>query len=356
MDPNPRFWAGKRVCVTGGTGMLGFQIVDQLLGLGARVRVLSLPPTTIHPIHSRRAVSCYFGDIRDASLVREATKDCAVIFHTAGLVAVWRSDRDAMRSVHVDGTRNVVDAAPDARVVHTSSIVTIGATRRPELLTEESPFRLDHLRVHYVHAKRASERVALDASERGQDVVVTNPGYLVGPEDHGRSVMGRFCVRFWKGRILLIPPGGFSLVDVRDVARGHLLAAEHGRSGRRYVLGGENQDFREFLALLSEAAGMSPRVLPHVPWWSLKVVAGLSECRALLTRREPYPSFQHVSLNRYYWFYRSDRAMRELGYRFRPLRSCLEDAYRWYITSGALGLRGLNRWWMRPTPALEQAA
>jgi dihydroflavonol-4-reductase len=198
--------------------------------------------------------------------------------------------------------------------------------------------------------------VALEAAERGKDVVVTNPGYLVGPDDHGRSVMGRFCVRFWKGRILLVPPGGFNLVDVRDVARGHLLAAEHGEAGRRYVLGGENHNFPEFLSMLAGAADMCPRVLPHVPWWTLSAVAGLSECRAKLTRREPYPSFQHVSLNRYFWFYRSDRAERELGYRYRPLRASLNDAYRWYVACGALGIRGLNRWLMRPAQPLDRAA
>ncbi|HEV3165102.1 MAG TPA: NAD-dependent epimerase/dehydratase family protein [Isosphaeraceae bacterium] len=357
MEPNPRFWAGKRVCVTGGTGMLGFQLVEQLLGLGAHVRVLALPPTTAHPIHARRTVTKFFGDVRDPDTVRAATEDCPVVFHTAGVVAVWKSALAYMQSVHVDGTRTLLEnVESDARVVHTSSIVTIGASRRPDLLTEDSPFDLHDLRVDYVHAKRASEQVALNAAGDGQDVVITNPAYLVGPEDHGRSVMGRFCVRFWKGRILLIPPGGFSLVDVRDVARGQLLAAEHGQPGRRYVLGGENHTFHTFLSLLAEAAGLSPRLLPPVPWWTLSALAGLSECRAKLTSKEPYPSFQHVCLNRYYWFYRSDRAADELGYRYRPLADCLEDTYRWYVNNGALGLRGLNKWLMRPADSLDQAA
>lgn len=357
MEPNPRFWAGKRVCVTGGTGMLGYQIVEQLLRLRAQVRVLALPPSLAHPIHTQRSVEKHFGDIRDPQTVQESTAGCEVVFHTAGIVAVWRAGPEAMRSVHVDGTRNLLAlTASDVRVIHTSSIVTVGASRRPEPLHEESRFELQRLKVHYVHAKRASEQVALDAAARGRDVVVTNPGYLVGPEDHGRSVMGRFCVRFWKGRVLLTPPGGFSLVDVRDVARGHLLAAEHGQAGRRYVLGGENHTFRRFLFLLAQAAGLSPRMLPHVPWWTLRALAGLSECRAQLTRKEPYPSFQHVWLNRYYWFVNSDRAMRELGYHYRPLAACLHDTYRWHLASGDIGLRGLNRWLMRPATELKHAA
>src|SRR5689334_1671179 len=127
MEPNPRFWAGKRVCITGGTGMLGYQIVEQLLRLRAQVRVLALPASYTHPIHSQSSVEKHFGDIRDQETVRQATAGCDVVFHTAGIVAVWRAGPDAMRSVHVDGTRNLLDlTARDVRVVHTSSIVTVG--------------------------------------------------------------------------------------------------------------------------------------------------------------------------------------------------------------------------------------
>jgi dihydroflavonol-4-reductase len=357
MEPDPHFWNGKRVCVTGGTGLLGYQLVEQLLGLGARVRVLALPPTEPHPIVNQPSVTKVFADVRDLGVVQRATADCDVVFHTAGVVAIWRAEREKMWNVHVEGTRNVLKAArPDARVVHTSSIVTLGGSRAPEERDEESPFELHNLRVGYVHAKRASERLALDAALGGQDVVVTNPAYMVGPEDHGRSVMGRFCVRFWKGRVLLIPPGGFSLVDVRDSARGHLLAAEHGERGRQYVLGGENHTFGQFITLLAEAGGLCPRPIPHVPWWVLNGFAGISECRARVRRKEPYPSFQHVELSRYFWFYRSDRAATELGYHYRPLAACLFDTYRWYFSHGEVGLRRLNRWWMRPNGSLDQAA
>jgi dihydroflavonol-4-reductase len=286
-----------------------------------------------------------------------------VIFHTAGVVAVWGTELARLPSVNVVGTQNVLDAAGRvARVVHTSSVMTIGATRRPEPLTEEDAFDLNALKVDYVHVKRASEHIALEAAARGQDVVVTNPGYLVGPEDYHRSVMGRFCKRFWKGRIPVAPPGGFNLSDVRDVARGHLLAAEHGQAGRRYILGGENRTFPEFMALLAEVASLSPRGLPRIPCWTLSALAALSEVRSKLTEKEPYPSFQHVRLNRFYWFYRSDRAALELGYRTRPLIETLADTYQWHTAQDVLTVEGLNRWWMRPRHAtlpasvLEQAA
>src|SRR5262249_27943337 len=156
-----------------------------------------------------------------------------------------------------------------ARIVHTSSIVAVGASRSGRVLDEESPFNLARLRVAYVQAKRGAECVALEEAARGRQVVVVNPGYMVGPEDYEPSVMGRLCARFWRGRILMSPPGGYDLVDVRDVAAGHLLAAERGQVGRRYILGGENHTLREFMHLLARIADWRPRGLPTMPAWGL---------------------------------------------------------------------------------------
>src|SRR5439155_1230081 len=130
-------------------------------------------------------------------------------------------------------------------------------------------FNLERLRVDYVRAKCAAEQVAAGAAARGRHVVIVNPGYLLGPEDYELSVMGRLCARFWRGRILVAPPGGYNVVDVRDVATGHLLAAEHGRPGRRYILGGENYTLPELFRLLARAAGWRPRALIRLPRWSI---------------------------------------------------------------------------------------
>jgi dihydroflavonol-4-reductase len=356
-EPSPQFWLGKRVCVTGGTGLLGYQIVRRLLALGAQVRVLALPPRDDHPVVHRPELETAFGDVRDPMLVRRAVVDCDVIFHTAGVVAVWGPALARVYDVQVAGTRNVLASAPEGtRVVHTSSVVTVGAAKDKVPLDEDSPFRLDRLGVDYVHAKRAAEQLALEAADEGRDVVVTNPAYLIGPEDHERSVMGRFCKRFWRGQVPLAPPGGFNLVDVRDVARGHLLAAERGRPGRRYILGGENRTFPEFMAALADVAGLKPRAVPVAPWWVLAGLALFTEGRSRLTGKQPYPSWQHVLLNRYYWFYRSDRARRELGYSARPLSECLADTHRWCAAGSKLRVRGPSRWWMRTGRTLDRAA
>jgi dihydroflavonol-4-reductase len=357
MDLRSPFWKGRRVCVTGGTGFLGSHIVKQLLEQQARVRILALPPASAHPLLALGEVDRVFGDLRDRELVQRTLAGSEVIFHTAGVVAVWGPALAQMHAIHVQGTANVLAAAPaGARVVHTSSIVAVGASRIGVALVEDSPFDLTTLQVDYVHAKRAAEELALQAQGRGRWVVVTNPGYLLGPEDHERSVMGRFCLRFWKGRLLMAPPGGFNFVDVRDAARGHLLAAEHGRSGCRYILGGANHTLKDFMILLAQAGALRPRAIPRAATWAMRALATVAEGRAWLSGREPYPAVQHARLNRFYWYGSSERAVRELGYTSRPLPDTLADTYRWYAERRLLSLRGINRWWMRPRSGPAQAA
>jgi len=341
MQPDPRFWTGRRACVTGGTGFLGFHLVQQLLALGARVRVLALPTHPHHPLYSLPQVETVFGDVCQRAVVRDAVTDCEVIFHTAGIVALSGPALRRMYTVHVGGTEQVLkEAAPQARIVHTSSVVAIGATTTLEPLDEDSEFNLAGLRVDYVHAKRAAEQLALAAAQRGQAVVVVNPAYLVGPEDHERSELGRFCSRFWKGQYRLALPGGFNFVDVRDVATGHLLAAEHGRPGRRYLLGGENHTMPEFCRLLAQAAGQEPPRLLPMPSGVLTLLAALAEVGAWLRGRKADPALQQVRLNRWHWFYRSERARQELDYAPRPLTESLIDAYRWQMERHAPQVAG----------------
>ncbi|MCS7159242.1 MAG: NAD-dependent epimerase/dehydratase family protein, partial [Gemmatales bacterium] len=218
----------------------------------------------------------------------------------------------------------------------------------PVPLDEEQVFNLEHLRVPYIHAKRAAEQLAIEFARQGRWICVVNPGYLVGPEDYGPSVMGRFCLRFWKGRIWLVPRGGINLADVRDVAKGHLLAAEHGQPGRRYILGGSNLSFLELCQQLAHLAGVRPRYMPACPKPLLAMFALLAHARAWWCKREPYPSFAHVRMGYYYWYYSSLRAIEELGYTSRPITTTLRETWDWYRQNNTVRWHAFQRWWLRP--------
>lgn len=340
------FWNQRRVLVTGGTGFLGYHLCKLLCDQGARVRSFALPVSHDHVIHSL-PIDLREGDIRDSDAVQRTISGCDFVFHSAGNVAVWGPGLAVMHDIHVNGTRNVLMAAgKDIPVVHTSSITAVGATHHGDVLNEDAPFRLQNLKVHYVHAKRNAEQLALE-----HNAIVLNPGYLIGPDDYESSVMGKFCDRVWKGKMALAAPGGYNLVDVRDVAQGHLLAAECGQPGRRYILGGTNLDLQTFMQLLVHVADMSPRAMPRLPMAALWFAAGCAELRALKTKREPYPSFQHVRLNRYRWFVSSDRAKNELGYQPRSIEKSIRDTWAWYSERKSIQLRGMTKWWMRPKQA-----
>lgn len=337
------FWHNQRVCVTGGGGFLGFHLVKLLREQGARVRVLCLPPSDDHPLRQMPDVETHFGDLLDEALTRRALADCDVVFHTAAIVATWGAGLQRMDDVNVRGTQIVLNAAP-GRVVHTSSVVAVGASRHREVLNEQSDFNLDAIGVDYVRTKRAAEELA----QSRPDTIAVNPGFLLGPNDHEGSTMTRAFRRYWRGRMPALPPGGHSLADVRDVARGHLLAAEKGVCGRRYILAGENLDWAALAERLAAVAGFRPRWTPTLPAWSMRVLASLAERRAAVAGREPYPSIQHARMQRYFWYYDSARARGELGYRTRPLDETLQDMYRSLQDQHAIKLKGLNRWLLRP--------
>jgi dihydroflavonol-4-reductase len=298
-------------------------------------------------------VDLHIGDVCESRDVRSAVADCSVIFHTAGPVGVHRNGNgglEQMHHVHLEGTKQVLlQADPGCRVVHTSSIVAVGATQTlGQVVNEESPFNLDSLGVPYVQAKRTSELLALASS---RDVVVVNPSYLVGPEDYFGSVMGRFVLRFLRGRILCSTHGGLNFVDVRDVARGHLLAAQFGQSQRRYILAGENLTMQQWHHRIARIAGFSPRVHPCLPIWLLQQAAHIAEYLARDGSKEPHPSYGEVEMLKWFWHCSSERAERELGWQARPLEECLHDSIEWMRTYHRVRLRAVNRWLMRPKKA-----
>jgi dihydroflavonol-4-reductase len=327
------FWQGRRVAVTGATGFVGHQVAMQLLHQGAAVTALVRP--TSNRSHLAAAGVCYReGHLEDRTSIVRACSGCDILFHVAAGVHVGEDWDLAVRS-NVLGTRNVVAAARAAgvrRLVHTSSIAAVGIADGPSVLDETASWNLGRLRVPYCTTKRRAEEQVLAHGGKGLDVVVVNPASVVGPDDYHESGFGTVCRRFWRGHMPLHFGGGNSYVDVRDVAAGHLLAAEHGRAGERYILGGTNLTYTAFFAELARLVEW-PIFRLRLPNAVAPMVAALDSWFGSKRHKWPYLTRSQARLLSGFFYFSSAKAIRELGYQPRPARASLADAYTFWLNN-----------------------
>ena len=312
-----------RALVTGASGFIGSHVVAALSDAGVEVREFDL----------RAPVA---GDILDRDALARAMRGCDAVFHLAAVYSYARADAAAMRAVNVEGTRAVLDAAARAgvrRVVHTSSCATCGPVAGRAATEADAPPAWE-LAVPYKRTKLEGERLALAAARDGLDVVVVNPTTPVGPGDRRPTPTGKMVADVARGRARAYLTGAaLNVVAVEDVAAGHLLAHERGRSGERYLLGGENLSLREVFALVAEAAGRRlPRV--GVPWPLAYAAARTSDAALRLVGREPsLLVLDQVRLARLPMTFDDAKARRELGYTSRPACEALAAAARAALTS-----------------------
>jgi dihydroflavonol-4-reductase len=316
-----------RALVTGAAGFIGSHVVAALAQAGAEVRAFDRAA----PAHVPAGVEPVTGDLLDADAVRRAAAGCDAIFHLAALYSYARADADAMRAVNVEGTRIVLDAAArngHGRVVHTSSCATCGPARgRAATEADEPPaWELD---VPYKRTKLDGERLALRAAREGLDVVVVNPTTPVGPGDLRPTPTGRMVADVARGRARAYLAGSaLNVVAVEDVAAGHLRAHERGRSGERYLLGGENLALREVFAIVAAAAGRRPP-RAAVPWALAYAAARTSDAALRLVGREPtLLVLDAVRVARLPMTFDDAKARRELGHRSGPAAQALQSAAR----------------------------
>jgi dihydroflavonol-4-reductase len=324
-----RIWAGRRVAVTGASGFIGYHVARELVRRGADVLALVRRGSAVARLRSA-GVRIAEAPLDDSGALARGCDGREFVFHLAGAVD-FENDWDRFRRVNVEGTRNVLAAARAAgvrRVVHTSSIVAVGATSEPGVLDETAAWDLGSLRVPYVTTKRQAEEEALTAV--GPEVVVVNPACVVGPEDYGRSEFGTFCRRFWRGRIPFDFGGGNNFVDVRDAAAGHLLAAERGRPGERYILGGCNRTTTAFFADLARVAGR-PIFRLRLPAALGGLVATLNDRFGVWRAARSYLTAGQARLLGLFFYYDCGKAHRELGYRPRSLRASLADSHAFWM-------------------------
>jgi dihydroflavonol-4-reductase len=309
-----------RALVTGAAGFIGSHVAAALAASGAQVLAFDLRT----PVELPPGANFMQGDLLDRDAVARAISGCDAVFHLAALYSYARADAEAMERVNVEGTRIVLEEARGRRVVHTASCATCGPVSGRAATESDTPARWE-LRVPYKRTKIAGERLAFEAAAGGADVVIVNPTTPVGPGDRGPTPTGRMVADVASGRARAYLAGSaLNVVAVEDVARGHLLAYEHGQAGRRYLLGGENLTMREVFAAICAAVGRpAPRIA--VPWSAAYAAAWL----ATHVKRDPgLLVLDEVRVARWPMRFDDSRARAELGYSSEPALSALARAAR----------------------------
>lgn len=335
-----RLGPGTRVLVTGGAGFVGSSVVRAALDRGCQVVTLVEPGGTTVNLDGLD-VEVVTGDLRDAGAVDRAVAGCDTVFHVAALYRFWARDPADFYDINVTGTRNVLDAARAhgaGRVVYTSTVGTLGLTgaTTDAPVDERSFARVDHLFGLYKQSKFVAEHEVLRAGAEGLPVVLVQPTTPVGPRDIGPTPTGRTVLEYLDGRFPGYVDTTLNIVDVEDVAAGHVLAAERGAPGRSYILGGENLTLRDVLATLAAVTGLpsADRRFPSVLALAAGHVSDVVEGRLL--RRHPTVPLEAARMSTTHMSFDDSRARTELGYTSRPAAVALERAARWFVGTGGV--------------------
>ncbi len=317
----------SKTLVTGGTGFVGSHVVRHLADRGDDLRLLvreTSDTSSLDGLAWERAE----GDVTDRASVRLAMDGVSKVFHVAGTTSMRARDRRKVFDVNVGGTRNVMEEALRAgalRVVHTSSAGAVGPAKPGGTADETQHFKAGRLGIAYINAKHDAELVALRAGAQGLPVVIVNPSFVLGPDDpNPRGTSNGLVRRLLLRRIPAYVDGGLNVVDVRDVAAGHLLADERGGEGERYLLTGRNFTLQRFFADLSRIANVPPPPL-RVPGRAVAAGAEAAQ-RAHL----PIPvGADEIRSGMQWWTYSNEKAVAELGWTARPHEETLEDTVNW---------------------------
>jgi nucleoside-diphosphate-sugar epimerase len=324
----------KTAFVTGATGFVGLNLVEHLREAGWQVIALRRQQSDLGPL-ADWGVETVEGDITDLRSLRAGLPQSVdAVFHLAGNTSLWTRLRSEQMRVNVKGTRNIVRAALDARagvLVHVSSIVAYGL--HGGTITEQTPTRGTVSPIHYVRSKALAEREVRRGISAGLRGVIINPANIVGAYDTHNWARLFKLVR--QGRVPAMPPGGGSFCHAREVARVLAVAAEKGRSGHNYLLGGAQATYAELVRRIAAQIGVRRRVVAVSPRL-LTGYARLEEWLALLFRREPDVTRETIALLSGNLYCSSRKAQQELGYQPQPLERMLEDCHRWLVGSGRL--------------------
>ena len=322
--------------VTGATGFLGSHVARALSENGANLRLLVRPTSNLKNLEGLNADTAT-GDLRDAASLEKAMSGCDTVFHVAADYRLWVRDPNEMYRSNVDGTRAILESARKNgvhRVVYTSSVATIGFRKDGQAADEDSPVSLDDMIGHYKRSKFMAEQVALEAGRGGMHVVTVNPTTPIGEQDVKPTPTGRIVVDFLKRKFPAYVETGLNLVDVRTCALGHVAALEKGKSGQRYILGGENLTLKQILDKLGQITGLpSPKV--KLPYFFAYMAGVVDEnITGRLLKGDPRATVETVRMGKKMMFASSAKAERELGWKIVSVDGALRRAVEWFRANG----------------------
>lgn len=320
--------------VTGASGFLGSHVTRQLVSRGEDVRVLMRPSSTNRAI-ADLSLEYVTGDLRDPASVARAMEGAKRVFHVAADYRFWAKRKQDIYDSNVGGTKHLLEAARRAGVeqfIYTSTVATV-AVDRPQHPNEFTDARLEEMIGHYKRSKWMAEQEALKAAKTGLPVTVVMPTTPVGPWDWKPTPTGKIILGFLNGKMPGYVETGLNFVGVEECAAGHLLVAEKGKVGERYLLGGENLTLKALLNMLSKITGL-PTPKLKIPHGLALGVAYASTVFSRLIGRVPRIPIEAVKVAQHMMFVDCSRAQRELGFKAGPVSAALERAVRWYEANG----------------------
>ncbi|WGV28562.1 hopanoid-associated sugar epimerase [Halotia branconii] len=324
----------QKVFVTGGTGFIGAHLVRLLLQQRYTVKALVRPSSNLDNLRSLD-VEITQGDLNDPNLWQQMA-GCQYLFHVAAYYSLWQTDKELLYRHNVLGTRNVLVAAQKAgieRTVYTSSVAAIGVGSSGKVVDETHQSSLEKLVGDYKKSKYLAEQAAMQAAATGQEVVIVNPSSPIGSLDIKPTPTGDIILRFLRRQMPVYLNTGLNFIDVRDVAWGHLLALQRGKSGDRYILGHQNLTLKQLLDQLAQITNLAapqrtvPAWLPlNVAWIDEKILAPLG--------KSPSVPLDGVRMAKQLMYYDASKAVRELGLPQSPVQAALKDAVDWFVNQG----------------------
>lgn len=323
-----------RAFVTGGTGFVGSHVVRSLLESGYKVTALVRRSSNLGNLRSLE-IDIVKSDLNDPNIWKQM-QGCNYLFHVAAHYSLWQKDRDLLYRHNVEGTRNILAAAQKAgieRTVYTSSVAAIGVGKSGKVVDENHQSPVEKLVGDYKKSKFLAEQAAKEAAKQGQDIVIVNPSSPIGPLDIKPTPTGDIILRFLRRQMPAYVDTGLNFIDVRDVARGHLLALEKGKTGDRYILGHQNLSLKQLLEILSDITGIKapqvsvPAFLPlSVAWIEEKILAPMG--------KTPTVPIDAVRMAQQPMYYDASKAIRELSLPQSSLKVALKDAVDWFVANG----------------------